>query len=158
VKDRDGDSSDPSNYRGVTLSNIVSKLFEKALRLKFAHHLNSDDLQFGFKSQHSTSHAIFSLKTCVDHYTEKGSNVYVAFCNFTIAFDSMSHHGLFVKLMDRSVPLCFLLIVIFWYSSLCYNSKWGSTMSGYFEVTCGTKQGGILSPKSFSVYVNNLIL
>ena len=32
--------------------------------------------------------------------------------------------------------------------------KWGNCMSDYFYVSKGVKQGGILSPKLYSVYVN----
>jgi hypothetical protein len=79
--------------------------------MKFGHYFGSDNLQFGFKSQHSTSHAMHSLKFCVDHFTDRGSNVFVAFYDFTKAFDTISHHGLFLKLMDRNFLLCFLLLI-----------------------------------------------
>ena len=35
--------------------------------------------------------------------------------------------------------------------------KWGSTFSGKFHVTNGVRQGGVLSPLLFYVYVNELI-
>ena len=47
--------------------------------------------------------------------------------------------------MKRNVPLCFLLIIMFW------------SRSKRFAVLCGTKQGGILSPDFFSLYINDLI-
>ena len=34
--------------------------------------------------------------------------------------------------------------------------KWGSTMSSKFQVTNGVRQGGVLSPLLFDVYVNEL--
>ena len=34
--------------------------------------------------------------------------------------------------------------------------KWGSTFSGKFHVTNGVRQGGVLSPLLFNVYVNEL--
>ena len=68
VKDNQGDMSDTSNYRGITLSSLPSKLFEFAIQLKTAHLLNTDDLQFGFKRKTSTTHAIYCLKSTVEQF------------------------------------------------------------------------------------------
>ena len=48
-------------YRGITLSNAVSKLFEAVLVSLFGDSLQSNDLQFGFKRNSSCSHAIFTF-------------------------------------------------------------------------------------------------
>ena len=158
VKNSNGDVNSVDNYRGITLSSIFSHLFENALRLKFGHFLTSDSLQFGFKQNHSTTHATYTLKSCVDFFTSRGSNVYVSFLDFSKAFDTISHSGLFLKLIERKVPLCFLLVIMFWYLNMQYDCKWGSSLSEPFSVKCGSKQGGILSPDFFSVYINDLIL
>lgn len=157
VKDSSGDINSVNNYRGVTLCGVISHLFENALRLKFGHLLVSDELQFGFKPKHSTSHAVYTLKSCVNYFTKRGSNVYVAFLDYSKAFDTISHSGLFLKLMEREVPLCFLLVIMFWYINMRYNCKWGNVTSDSFSVKCGSKQGGILSPDFFSVYIDDLI-
>ena len=157
VKNSTGDINSANNYRGITLCSIFSQLFENALRLKFGHFLGSDDLQFGFKPKHSTNHAVYTLKSCVDYFTKRGSNVYVAFLDFSKAFDTISHYGLFLKLMNRKVPLCFLLMIMFWYLNMSYDVKWAGSRSSYFDVLCGTKQGGILSPDFFAIYIDDLI-
>ena len=157
IKNSSGDLNATDNYRGVTLSSTFAHMFENALRLKFGDYLVSDDLQFGFKPKHGTNHAVFTLKSCVNHFTERGSSVYVAFLDFSKAFDTISHSGLFLKLIDRNVPLCFLLIIMNWYLNMEYNVKWAKAHSKSFRVLCGTKQGGILSPDFFSIYINDLI-
>ena len=113
-------------------------MFENALRLKFGRYLSSHDLQFGFKPKHSVNHAVFTLKSCVDYFTERGSNVHVAFLDYSKAFDTISHSGLFLKLMDRKVPLCFLLLIMFWYLHISYDVKWSNARSNSFRVLCGT--------------------
>merc|ERR1719187_2271077 len=77
--------------------------------------------------------------------------------DLTKAFDRISHYGLFNKLMDRNVPLCFLMIIIYGYLNLKANVKWGNAVSNYFDVPTGTKQGGILSPDFFGIYINDLV-
>ena len=48
LKDRLGDVSSLDNYRAITISNIISKVFESCLLDKFGDFLTSHDLQFGF--------------------------------------------------------------------------------------------------------------
>jgi len=48
LKDKHGDATKIDMYRGITLSCVVSKLFESVLVVLFEVSLNSDDLQFGF--------------------------------------------------------------------------------------------------------------
>ena len=157
VKDTQGDVSDCTNYRGITLGCLFSKMFETGIDAKMAPFLGSDYLQFGFKKQTSTSHALFVLKSTIDYYTMRNSRVFVSFLDCSKAFDRISHYGLFIKLMERGIPLCLLLIIIYWHLNMTCRAKWGSALSKYFPVPLGTKQGGISSPKFFSVYIDDMI-
>ena len=100
VKDSEGDVSDCTNYRGITLGGLFSKLFEFGIDLKVSPYLKSDSLQFGFKKRTSTSHALFTLKSTIDYFNSHGSDVFVVFLDCTKAFDRISHYGLFNKLME----------------------------------------------------------
>ena len=59
----------------ITLSTVISKTFEIVLFAIFENQLTSDSLQFGFKQRSSCSHALFTLKTVVEHYVKHGSTV-----------------------------------------------------------------------------------
>ena len=59
--------------------------------------------------------------------------------------------------MKRNVPLCLLLIIICWHLGMTCRVKWGSEFSESFPVPLGIKQGGVSSPKFFSLYVNDLV-
>ena len=132
-------------------------MFELAIDYKISHLLDSDSLQFGFKKKTSTSHARFVLRTTVDYFTNRSSAVFTAFLDISKAFDRISHHGLFIKLMERKVPLCLLLILIHWHLNMTCRVKWGMVYSEEFPIPLGMKQGGILSPKFFSLYIDDLI-
>ena len=47
-------------------------------------------------------------------------------------------------------------ILLFWSTNQTMCVKWGSCMSHYFYVSNGVRQGGILLPKLYSVYVDDL--
>ena len=128
-----------------------------AINLKIAPYLDSDSLQFGFKKKTSAAHALFTLKTTVNYFNDRGSNVFVAFMDCQKAFDRISHYGLFTKLIERKVPLCLLLIIIFWHLGMSCRVKWGDALSEEFAVPLGIKQGGISSPGFFSVYIDDMI-
>ena len=108
VKDNEGDVTSLENYRGITLGHAFSFLFEHAALLKIDSLLTTDNLQFGYKKKHSTSHAIYTVKKCIDYFCTHGSSVYVSFLDCTKGFDRVSHDGLFLKLISRDIPLCWL--------------------------------------------------
>ena len=158
VKDTEGDVSSTGNYRGLTLGVVFASLFESAVLLKIGHKLTTDNLQFGYKSGHSTSHALYVLRSCIDYFIERRSNVFVAFLDCSKGFDKVSHHAIFIKLMQRGIPLCFLNVIIYWYLNMSSVVKWNNVISRSFRVTSGVRQGGILSPRLFVVYVDDLII
>ena len=118
VKDQQGDKGDVNNYRGITIAPIISKIYEHVLRIMFQPYLTTSNYQFGFKRKSSTSLAIHALKETVNYYTDRGSNVYCSFLDASKAFDRLVHAGLFIKLLQRQVPLIFLNTIIMWYSNL----------------------------------------
>ena len=158
IKDTSGNHSNSENYRPVTLSSLFSQLFEHAIALKISHLLWMDDLQFGFKPKHSTTHALYALNRTVEYFTSRGSNVFVTFLDCSKAFDKISHKGLFLKLMERRVPLCFINIFIYWLSNLSSRCRWHATLSEPYSIRSGVKQGGILSPALFTLYMNDLMV
>ena len=67
IKDVNADVSASNNYRGITLSPTISKLFELCIMEKFSHFFDSSDLQFGFKKSLGCSNAIFAVQSVTDY-------------------------------------------------------------------------------------------
>ena len=65
-----------------------------------------------------------------------------------------------VTAASKIFELCLSVILenylLFWYSKQTVCVKWGRCISDYFSISNGVRQGGILSPKLFSVYVDDL--
>ena len=128
--------------------------YRVSLRIKS--YLLTTDNQFGFKDQHSTDLCIFVLKECIRYYMSHGSNMYVCFLDATSAFDSFKHSKLFQKLIDRKIPLYIVRLLIFWYQNQELCVRWNNQLSNAFHVINGIKQGGIISPPLFNVYMDKL--
>ena len=157
VKDRHGNASDVNNYRGITISAMASKVFEHILKTEFSQYLQTSSYQYGFKSNSSTSHGLFSLRETINYYIDHGSRVFCSFLDASKAFDRLVHSGLFLKLIERGTPKCFIDILIYWYEDLQCRVRWEGHHGDWFCISAGVRQGGILSPDLYNIYVDGLI-
>jgi len=73
------------------------------------------------------------------------------------AFDKVNHYVLFSKLLDRRVPLCMIKVLVCWYGKCNAVVRWQNSMSHVLVINAGVRQGGVLSPLLFSLYMDNLI-
>ena len=71
------------------------------------------------------------------------------------AFDKVYHSKLFTKLFDRGFHSFIVRIIYYWYSTQKFTVRWCRSFSEYFTVS-SVKQGGILSPQLFNVYMDDL--
>ena len=156
VKNKSGDLTDKNNYRPIALSSIASKVFEHIIILRLEEYLWTNDNQFGFKSGHSTDLCIYALSEFIEYFKSRSTSVYVAFLDASKAFDKISHWIIFRKLIDRKVPIYLVKILCYWYQHQIMSVRWGCSISKGFNVTNGVRQGGVLSPKLFNVYIDGL--
>ena len=119
-------------------------------------HLITKDNQFGFKKKHSTDLCIITVKSVIKYYNLYNSPVYSCFLDASKAYDRVNHWTLFKKLLKRSVSVIIVRILMFWYSKQEICIKWGSETSTCFTISNGVRQGGILSPTLFSIYMDDL--
>ena len=82
----------------------------------------------------------------------------ICFLDMSKAFDKVKHSVLYLKLMKNKVPATLIRILISWYNCSEAFVRWGSSISYVFKLSCGVRQGGVLSPILFSLYVNDIIV
>jgi len=110
-----------------------------------------------FKKIAAVATHCLAFQNLYDYYNKRGSKVYCPFLDASKAFDKVLIHGLLVKLIKRQVPLAFIRILVSWCCSLHCSVTWNSVVGVPFEIKCGVRQGGILSPLLFAVYMDDLM-
>ena len=156
IKDKAGAINSKDNYRPIALASILSKLIEKIMLNRMETFLLTQPNQFGSKKKLGTDQCIFALKELVNKYMDKGSCVYTCFLDASKAFDRVNHSKLFKKLSEKGVPGYLLRLLIFWYENQTMCIRWGSKISEKFTISNGVRQGSILSPHLFKIYVDDL--
>ena len=146
------------DFRGITVSPLISKLLEKCILENFESYFNSSENQFGFKKRTGCSHAILCLRTTIDYFANNNSTVNICSLDVAKAFDRVNHNVLFLKLMKRLLPVNIVMLIVSWYRNSAASVCWDGVMSNIYHVTAGVRQGGVLSPLFFAVYVDDLIL
>lgn len=159
VKNRTGDTSELSNYRPISLATVIAKVLDSLLDKHMASRIQLHDAQFGFRPNLSTESAILCLKHTVRYYTDRGTPVNACFLDLSKAFDLVSYDVLWQKLKcETEVGGEVISILKYWYDHQTNYVRWAGSLSDMYRLGCGVRQGGLTSPRLFSLYMNKLIV
>jgi hypothetical protein len=156
LKDKKGNVMDKDNYRPIAITCVSSKILELIILAKYKDCLVTGDHQFGFKQSSSTDQCVFVLKEIIDHYSCQSSPTYACFMDASKAFDRVNHWGLLDKLIQRNVPKILVRLLMVWFTTQSFVIGWNGVFSESFTVSNGVRQGGILSPLFFNVFIEEL--
>ena len=156
VKDKLGDVNSSNNYRSIALSSLILKVFDWVVVLAYDENLSTDELQFGYQKKTSTNMCTWLAVETIDHFMRHGSEVFVGVMDMSKAFDNVKHSLLFWQLIKRGFPAIYLRLILVMYTQQSANVLWNGMTSTDFSIGNGVKQGGVLSPRLFCVYIDGL--
>ena len=97
------------------------------------------------------------MQEVIEHYTSEGSDCHVLLLDASKAFDRIHFVKLFQLLIQRRMCPMAIQLLLQMYTNQRLNVQWNSCTSDSFPCRNGVKQGGVLSPLLFCIYVDELL-
>lgn len=96
-------------------------------------------------------------KEVISYYVNNGSQVACTFLDATKAFDRLEYCRLFGLLLTRQLPPVVIRLLLNMYTNQHIRVLWNDVYSNVFSVVNGVKQGGVISPIMFCLYMEELL-
>jgi len=147
-----------NNYRPISLLSIFNRLLEKLMFKRLRNFIDKHniiyDKQFGFRANHSISHATLLItdkiqRDKIQRAIEDGQYSCGIFLDFSKAFDSVSHNILLSKLSHYGIRG----VAKEWFNSYLSDRKQfvsiGTSKSECLTIKYGVPQGSVIGPLFF---------
>lgn len=148
------------SYRPISLLPVLSKLFEKIIKVRIDRFLQSTNLipkeQFGFRNGHSTVHQLYRVSRDITQALSSKNSVGMITLDIEKAFDAVWHDGLIFKLFTFGFPLYLVKLIRSFLTNRYFSVKVNLTISSRRIIPAGVPQGSPLSPTLFNIYTSDI--
>jgi hypothetical protein len=156
-----GARADCNNHRGITLLSHTGKIYERIIerRIRATVENKLGSWQHGFRPGRGTVDLVFALKLLLEKSWEWNKKKYVAFIDLEKAFDRINRRKLWALLADEHYGIDRKLVRVSrgMYGECLNKVRSDGSDSGWFQVRTGVKQGGVLSPLLFVIYMDSVL-
>ncbi|EIE81222.1 hypothetical protein RO3G_05927 [Rhizopus delemar RA 99-880] len=153
-----GDPTSPGNYRPISLTSIVRKLFEMCLFPSVEDVSPPLDVaQGGFRHQRSALDQALCLHDLMHSYRRRHNHYpVVAFLDIKSAYDTVDRRIIWQSMLASSAPLSLVSLLANMFDDVSVSVLLQNNVSDPFVPSTGVLQGSVLSPHLYSIYVNTL--
>ena len=159
---KSGDKNIPGNFRGISVSSCLGKLFNKIIFSRLEKYCTVNKtvsiFQGSGKKKTRTADHLMIVRFLIDKYVKnKGEKLYVCFVDLQKCYDTVPRTQLFFKLLkEYSFGGKFLKIIQEIYKNNQVFIKTPDGLLEPFTTTVGVKQGCTFSPLLYNLYSNDL--
>jgi len=148
-----GDLTECSNWRGITVLNMIGKILATIIysRLKEELEPKMRPEQASFRSNRACVDHINTPRIIVEQSVEFCSPLQLVFIDFQWAFDTLACDAIWQALKEKGVPPKIISIIKAIYEQSTCNVVHKNLISELIPVLNGVKQGCTLSPLLFIV-------
>jgi hypothetical protein len=157
LKDIHKSTADPKNYRPISITPVIAKIFESCISPLLSNCLQFHTNQFGFVEGGGCSKALYAFQSIVNYFSDRKSTVYFVSLDAVKAFDRLNHFYLFSCMIDRGYPPQLVNIFQMWFRNMYACVNWNNCKSEFFKVSSGVPQGSILGSKLYNMIMDNML-
>lgn len=153
---RKGDRSECGNSRGISLLDVAGKVLARIILHRLLVHISERILpesQCGFRPDRSTTDMIFAARLLLEKSREQQREINFGFIDLTKAFDTVNREILWKLLEKFGCPPTALAIIREFHNGMLARVSLGGASSEQFSVQSGVKQGCVLAPVLFNIYL-----
>ena len=114
------------------------------------------DEQNGFRPGRSCIDHAFTLSSIIRNRINQKKSTFVAYVDFEKAFDWVDRDLLFYKLLTYNVDGRFYNSIKALYANTTTCIKLNGNLTDWFATKTGVRQGDVMSPTLFNIYINDL--
>ena len=156
---KSGDLGFTSNYRGISLTSIASKVTNKMILNRIQPHIEPHLRinQNGFRPGRSTTAHILGLRRIIEGVKSKDLKAIVLFVDFKKAFDSI-HRGEMMKILKAyGIPEKLVDAIKLLYEDTKAKVLSPDGETELFDVLAGVLQGDTLAPYLFVIVIDYIM-
>ena len=148
-----GDLGVTSNYRGISLTCISAKVYNKLLLHRIRPHVEPllRINQNGFQPNRGTVSQILTLRRLIEGIKEKNLPAVLTFVDFHKAFDSIHREKMLQILLAYGIPPLIVNAIGVMYNNTTARVKSPDGDTDFFPILAGVLQGDTLAPFLFIV-------